>query len=143
MINIDQEALCKYCEETYAVSRDRCEGSHCNQAKESYMEKHELSTTIFFKHLKIGDIFYFVKKDSVLPELREEKINLAKREENNALYFSSNNHCFSLNRAEQIKTSKDDLFTSKTEAIAFIEELCIKRIISLSKLIGTINPHKK
>lgn len=66
---IPQETFCKYCIKTFNVNRGTCEGSHCEEAKEDFLEEHEIYEIeyepVSIQNLRPGNKVYVISDDKI------------------------------------------------------------------------------
>jgi len=149
MIHIDQDVLCNFCETAYDTNRDNCEGSHCKDAKDSYLEEKGIedgeSKEKSFNNISIGDaIFVLIQEKVILPELRQYKIDAISKREDGDLSIQSKRE-FSTTRTDKVPVKTinmaiyKDCYLNLSDCQKAMEELCTKKIVQLAKLIGRLN----
>ena len=60
MINVEQDALCDYCEDNEINNRASCEGNSCDRARELYLDNYGISKPEGFSAVGVTDILYVI-----------------------------------------------------------------------------------
>ena len=131
MLEIDQDALCEHCKEDL----NRCEGSHCDNAREAYIEEFGLTedNPTSFGQLTIGDAVYVVR-ENMLHESVIEKI--AKDAEHSELGFTDKGRLKVPNHLNNVHVDECHLFISKKKALDSYEMLMTLVIKTMARTIA-------
>ncbi len=146
-MKIDEEKLCNFCKKRFG-NRDICEGRYCQEAEEKYYEECEIqiNENLSFKNLKIGDQIFLLKTDTHLPQILIYKIFSIKQRKDILLLEGERKtirESFYIPKKYINNNQQENVFLSKKDCNQKLEEICTKRIISLSKIIGKINNEKE
>ena len=140
MIKVDQETLCDFCTEHYEGSTtDNCEGRHCEDIREIYLEDKGIcceNPDKTFGNLIIGQTIYLIYGTSEVPEICERVVDkISNNDGNFMIYYSPNSRI----EIDDISLdSQGTAFVNKKDAEQELERICTKRIIELSKVIGSL-----
>lgn len=143
-VKIEEETLCEYCKAYHGNSMNNCEGKQCERMEELYLDEHGI--TIEGENIKsfskacVGDKFYHLNNDEQLPHITIGTIGTIELKEdgNIQLQFKSVNYSI-IPKDDVSKAAYDDFYLNQKECERALEELCIKRIVELSKIIGSVN----
>ena len=141
MIKIEQDILCNFCRRHNDKSESwHCEGALCDEAEEIYLEDHGITDDsekqVTFGLLNVGNTFYKVEDSTVIPSIVECKINRIQQMEDSKFYIWYGQK--SIEIYDKNTNSQGMFFINKKDAKRALEEICVERIISLSKVIGTL-----
>ena len=142
-IKIDQAVLCDYCKAYHDSSMDMCEGSQCEAMEEMYLDEHGIaedpSSIKTFAKLNIGDWFYMLNCEGVTPEIERLRINSLSLMNDDPLKIHYQSACFNIAHGKMDTNEDGKHFLYKKDCEKALQEVCIKRIIKLSKIIGQIS----
>ena len=139
---IPQETFCKYCIKTFNVNRGTCEGSHCEEAKEDFLEEHEIYEIEIepnsIQNLKPEHNVYVISDDKI-KILTVQRI--AYDIEN--LLIDTGIHCFNIDHNKNNinesyyydKEKKYGFFIKKEEAIKKYKELISEKMSEMMDMI--------
>lgn len=144
MANIDQEKLCEYCECTFEIKRDRCEGCRCEEAEERYLEEYgieigEDSLPSSFEKLKVNDRVYYLARKTI-PEIINLVVSGVTMDTPKTIgvSFTLNGYGREFGESRK-KRSFKNYFILESEAKAELKKECLNRIVELSKVIGSVS----
>ncbi len=134
-IEINQEVLCEYCKGVNEIpSNGMCEGSHCKETLDGYMEDHGITEDkTSFSAVKFGDSLYIIKDDSLF---KAEIDSVTVTRESIKFCFEHDD----LNYSVLVKhTAKEDcdgtkqIFIDESDAVKKYESLMAEKIIAMAK----------
>jgi len=142
-IKVDQDVLYDYCKAYHDSSMDRCEGSQCEAIEEMYLDEHgitedPLSVKTFAK-LSVGDWFYMLDCEGVTPGIKRLLVNSISLINDDPLNVHYQSTCFNIARDKMDANEDGKHFLYKKDCGKALREVCIKRILELSKIIGQIS----
>ena len=141
MLEIDQEVLCNYCKNHYDSNMDNCEGSQCENITETYLDElgiieDDLNKKTFGK-LNVGAEIYLLVHEPVIPSIKKLKINSISQMNDDPLHIHYESTGINIPNDKINSSSSQNLFLYRKACQEKLGELCIKRIISLSRVIGS------
>lgn len=146
MIKIDQDVLCDYCAGMHDRGDDwksRCEGSNCDDARESYLDDNGLievdPESRTFKDLTLGDKIYIIHTDQVVPFIKEKNINSLRQMNGDPLCIHFDSTHVTIKDKNSTVNAERNIFIDKKVCLKVLEKICIERIVQLSKEIGKIS----
>jgi len=142
-IEVDNEKLCDHCEDSNEhIRRDTCEGGFCEEAIESYLDENGIVDTDdkdkTFADLRVGDTVSRINLDNTVPVINKVEISGMYKENSGSLKIDFESSSFIVAKDLIGLSVSQKNFVSYKECRAKAEEICIKRIVELSKAIGTL-----
>ena len=140
MVEINEEILCDFCREHFEESLGSpCEGVMCEEIQEIYLEKvginYAIDTDKSFKKLNIGDEIFLIDS-SIVPKILVKRINSLENMNNNGLSLHYDSTSVKID--DENSDKQGDMFLKRKDADKRLEEICVERIVELSKVIGKI-----
>lgn len=142
MINIDQDALCDFCKDYHDSNMSMCEGTQCEKITEIYLDDKGITeddpNTKTFRKLNIGDKFYLLVHDQITPEIKVCIVNSLSQMncDKFRVHYESTGFYVDKDKEDSCRTHSHFLYRKDCEKA--LQEICIKRIVALSKIIGSI-----
>lgn len=138
---IDQDMLCEFCQDRDDnINRNTCDGGNCDSAAEGYLEDRGIfdDGRKVLGQLSVGDLTYRILEVGGVPHLEEFEVRALSKDEKGAL--AVNNSYDATITPEELKANSGSIyFIYKKDAEKKLEEICVERIIKLSKMIGSVN----
>ena len=140
-IEIDQDKLCDFCKSINDSKMSMCEGSDCERMRELYLEDVGVTDTDgvkkTFEMLCPNDTISRLCISNAIPYVEIIRVNGVKKMNDNPLTINIGSDSMSIK--ESNVSSYRNTFIYKKDADIELEKECTKRIIALSKVIGSIN----
>lgn len=132
MVEIDNDVLCKFCNNAFETRRDYCEGSHCQRAHEGYLEEHGIieSGGKTFGALRFNDVVYRIKEN----KLFEHKVVMVKESKSGLELVLDTGASVVANRDNNISES-GVVFVSKKDASSSYRKLISKTIEDMMQIL--------
>ena len=147
MIKIDQDILCDFCKDHNNSRMDNCEGSQCEEMAELYLDENGISDPSqgkrTFEKLNINNVLYFLDYKPIVPKIVNLRITEIRRQDSGSLQISTKKEYINISQNKEDKSSSLGYFLYKTDAQKKLEELCLERILALSKAIGSNQGEEK
>lgn len=142
MFKIDQEVLCDFCRCHYEKSNSwHCEGTGCEKIEEIYLRDKGISKegteNKTFRKITMGDKIYLLKHEQIMPEIKECNINSITLVGNEPLWIHYESNSFKVARENMDRNRAGSYFLDKKDCKKALEDLCMERILNLSKIIGS------
>ncbi|MCD6435056.1 MAG: hypothetical protein J7L15_01495 [Clostridiales bacterium] len=135
----DQERICSICEDIFGVGRDTCQEDHCQRVKNIYYrETKGTEYSVPFDKLRLGDEFFVLNVDLDVPKVLTAKVKSMKDTSVNVCLYEKGGKSYTIPKDVANKSNYRNLFTSKKDCNKRLEEVCIEKIVELSKVIGNI-----
>lgn len=140
-MKIDEDVLCAFCRGHYDESLNwHCEGTHCGEIREIFLKENGISCDDaqpkVFRKLCVDDKI-FVLKTGVIPSIDTEVVNSINKMNGGSMHV--NYQSTGIEIKDEAATSQGSIFLNKKDCKEALEELCLNRILELSKIIGGIS----
>ncbi len=139
MLEINEDVLCDFCKGHYDTSfGSNCAGMKCEEITAIYLEDvgvtDDSGKERSFGSLNIGDKLFIISDSSPIPQILVKQVNSLSQM--NGEKLSIHYESTSVSIEDSKATEQDSLFLSRIDCDKRLEEICVKMIIDLSKVIG-------